>query len=160
MSSYREFAKHYKGVSVATIINEHPDLVKLADRLHKKPTWQFLVSALYEQQQSQMRQQKLESRTIAEKIRDLEQTVKSNMFFSPSADFYKSIDNMNDEEKVTYYEALQDANAKDDAVINNYLSLWGFSSLEEMHEFALDFLELVPKSVYGTDDGEDMEDDL
>lgn len=140
MSSYREFAKHYKGVSVATIINEHPDLVKLADRLHKKPTWQFLVSALYEQQQSQMRQQKLESRTIAEKIRDLEQTVKSNMFFSPSADFYKSIDNMNDEEKVTYYEALQDANAKDDAVINNYLSLWGFSSLEEMHEFALDFL--------------------
>lgn len=28
------------------------------------------------------------------------------------------------------------------------------------NEFALDFLELVPKSVYGTDDGEDMEDDL
>jgi hypothetical protein len=28
------------------------------------------------------------------------------------------------------------------------------------NEFALDFIELVPKSVYGTDDGEDMEDDL
>ena len=28
------------------------------------------------------------------------------------------------------------------------------------NEFALDFLELVPKSVFGTDNGEDMEDDL
>lgn len=48
-TSYQKFSQKYKGVKVASIISDRPDLAKLAIKLKKKPTWKFLVSWLYKE---------------------------------------------------------------------------------------------------------------